>query len=154
MTKPKYARTFRGLIVRPRSQLAFLLLMSAGFVVLAIFFVIVMTSFNSSIEELRRTFQLDTDTANLIMGDIMFYLRLGLTISVFFAASGALVALFLSNRVYGPAQNMLHHVRALTAGQTYSRLKLRTSDELQDLGQALNELAEKLDAGSGGSKKP
>lgn len=55
--------------------------------------------------------------------------------------------IFLSHRIFGPMVPMRRHVQKLIAGDYTSRLKVRTSDEFQDLVHDLNDLAEKL-AGS------
>src|SRR4051794_4213464 len=84
----KEKRTFRGMFVRPRAQFLWCAILSVGFVLLGFFIILAMVSFSHSVDQLRRTFQLDTDTANLITGHLFLYLRLALTLAVFFAVSG------------------------------------------------------------------
>lgn len=51
----------------------------------------------------------------------------------------------VSHRIFGPVVAMRRHVRSLIAGEYTSRINLRANDELRDLGEDLNELAQTLD---------
>jgi nitrogen fixation/metabolism regulation signal transduction histidine kinase len=138
-------RTFRGMFVAPRAQFMLCALLSGGFVLLGLFIIFAMVGFNHSVEQLRRTFQLDTDTANLITGHIFLYLRIALSLAVFFAVSGIAAGIALSHRIYGPMVPILAHVKRLVSGNYKSRANLRENDEFSELVSELNALAEKLE---------
>lgn len=141
----KIERTLRGVFVRPRVQLIWCSLLSAGFIVLAGFNVVIMIRFGKLLNQLRETFQLDTDTSNLIAGNIFNYLRFALTISVFFALLGVVIGLWLSHKVYGPMVPIAAHVRKMLDGDFSSRAGVRNQDEFKDLAKDLNALAAKLE---------
>lgn len=142
--KFKEHRTLRGVFVRPHVQLKFCAILSAGFILLAGFNIVIIQALNRSLASLRETFALDTDTSNLIAGDMFMYLRLSLTASVFFALLGVVIGLWLSRRVYGPMIPIAHHVRSLLQGDYASRVRTREQDEFRDLARDLNTLAERL----------
>ena len=55
-----------------------------------------------------------------------------------------LIGLILSNRIAGPIYSIQNYLKDLLRGKYDKRLKLREKDELKDLAESINELAQKL----------
>ena len=69
-----------------------------------------------------------------------------LAVNVLFLAMLSIgLSIIASHRIAGPIYRIISFVRGLTSGNYSARLRLRKGDDLQDLADALNELAEKLE---------
>ncbi|MBX3023174.1 MAG: hypothetical protein KF799_15980 [Bdellovibrionales bacterium] len=80
------------MIARARAflkKLSWRSLLSAGFAILALLNLALLSAFSHTLTQLQLTFQLDTATLRLIAGNIYVYLGCSLTISVGFAVFSA-----------------------------------------------------------------
>lgn len=77
-----------------------------------------------------------------INGFFIYMLFSALALSIFVG----LYTIRLSHRVFGPFVPIKRHIAELAAGNYSSRFRLRRDDELGEIMEALNELAEALEA--------
>lgn len=70
------------------------------------------------------------------------YISLGIIASVFIAA--LIVAFFLANRVVSPVEKIQKAFLEMGRGNLAYRVKVETGDEIEDLAEGLNQMAERL----------
>lgn len=136
-------RTLRGLVVRPKEQLKFaFVVVGGGMFLLTSCLGLTIIYLNRVIETLEGTLRLDHDAAASIRDTVSSVLNLGLISGVVFTVLSILVGLQVSNRVYGPLIPILRHIGEMKGGNFSNRIHLRKDDELQEVQDALNDLAE------------
>ncbi len=70
-------------------------------------------------------------------------------LSVFALVAGVV----LSHRLFGPLVSINRHIATLREGQYSARLQLRSSDDMSELKDSLNDLAEALERRHGNSPR-
>lgn len=89
-----------------------------------------------------------------VMGDVGFastseqlqFLTLGSLAAILLSGGACFIfAIILTHRFYGPMVPVLRHIEELRKGNYSSRIRLRQTDELQDLSEKLNALTEELE---------
>lgn len=143
-TDPREKRSSANLWVNPKSQLTQCFMLSAGFVAIDAILIFIMLNFESYLETLKATHQIDSQTIILIASYLFFYLRILTFISSIFAVFGFFVGIMLSHRVYGPIVPIRAHVKRLIEGDYTSRVHTRKYDEFKELTADLNTLADRL----------
>ena len=139
-------RTVKGMLVNSKSQLAYAL----GFV--AISFVgmistvgILIQSLHSSLSILIDSGRLDADSAQLIQTSIYIGIA-GMVVSALgLIIYASWVGFRLSHRVYGPVVPIVRQIKQINEGNFKNRIHLRKRDELREIADALNELAQTLE---------
>jgi hypothetical protein len=152
-TKPRNRRSLRNLRFMKGSKLRIVFaLMTAGMILSAGMLVSVMADVERG---LRRVPAADPALANLveqIHDAVSGALATGLVLSVVSAVLALLFGLLVSHRFYGPLVPLSRHLRELGEGKFASRVRLRPGDELIDLMEAQNLLAERLEERFGGPR--
>ena len=88
-------------------------------------------------------FRLDEAQAFVTFEKIRQPALLGLGITVLFIATTLFLSARYTHQIYGPKVSFLRFIDELLADQRPAPIKLRASDQLQDLAAKLNELAAK-----------
>lgn len=128
-------QTFIGLLVRPKQQARIAVVFALG--TLATHLVLYIALY-LSIE------QLDS-----------FSLAMYLITSAFFLTGYALITgVILNHRLFGPFISIKRHIAHLREGQYSSRLQLRETDDMSEIRDALNDLAQALEQRHGPGKTP
>lgn len=144
MSNETEKRTSAGIWVNPKSQLILGLGISAGFAAIAIALYIVLGKFQSYMDQLLSTNQIDTQTTILVTTDLYYNIRLVIFLAVAGAVVGMILSLVYTHRIFGPIVQIRQHVNRLVNGDYSSRIFLRDNDQFKQLATDLNSLAEKL----------
>jgi len=137
-------RTSRNLLIKPKAQMKFLLLLSLGFLILAVLAVVTMAGFGSYLQTLQDTHQIDTQTVILVASYVDSHLRVVAGVAGVFAVLGVAFGVMLTHRIYGPVVQIRGHLLKMNNGDYSGRIKLRQDDDFQDLADDLNSLTESL----------
>jgi signal transduction histidine kinase len=79
-----------------------------------------------------------------IYRNLTYLIRLLIVFIVFSVAVALLLAIYFSKKVTGPVENLNMGARILGAGNLAYRIELKTGDEIQELADEFNLMAEKL----------
>ncbi len=139
-------RTPLGTVVRPRQQLRYAMILVCGGI-LAQSLVIGLVAFlmSRTIAEVTAAHGLDPDVGAVITHSITTMLVTVMIVATAVAAIAILIGIKLSHRIYGPLVPFTRHIEALKAGNYKSRIYLRKNDDLIEIQDALNGLAEVLE---------
>ena len=136
-------RTFKGLLVKPREQIKYsFIFMGGGMLILTIFIGVVMFSLNRTLVSVEIAYGLDPEVASAIRSSLTATLSIALLLSAVLSASAILLGLQMSHRLYGPLVPIQRHISEMKSGNFSTRIQLRKNDELLELQEALNDLAE------------
>jgi len=150
MDRKENRRSVFGMLVRPKEQMRHAVSTTILSVVVAVVLLIcVGVSFNSMVGKWKETQGIDPEITRLFeTGLVPVFALIAFTMILM-----AVLVMFLmvrsSHRFYGPLVPIQRHIANLTNGNFKSRLVLREGDELQELRESLNKLAEALQAGKG-----
>lgn len=140
----------KGLFVRPRQQFKYAFLLVAGGVLAQSIVIGFMAYFiNSTITSVVDNHKLDPEVGASITQAITLSMSLLLVVAVAFALVAVLIGVKLSHRIYGPLVPFNRHIDKLKDGYYSARMNLRRTDDLVELKDALNGLAEALQARHG-----
>lgn len=143
-------RVPRGILVRPRQQLRYAIVLVAGGVIAQALVIWVMTYFiNHTVQEVIVANHLDGDMGKTITQTISLSMTLMMITAVAFAMLAVLIGVKLSHRIYGPLVPFQRHIQQLKDGHYSHRMNLRRTDDLVEMKDALNSLAEALQARHG-----
>ena len=143
-------RAPRGLLVRPRQQFRYAFTLVAGGIIAQSLVIGVMAFFiNSTIASTIEIHKLDPAVGSTITNAITVSMSLLMLIAVAFALIAVLIGVKLSHRIYGPLVPFTRHIDQLKEGRYSNRMNLRRTDDLVELKDALNSLAEALNARHG-----
>jgi methyl-accepting chemotaxis protein len=143
-------RAPRGILIRPRQQFKYAFVLVAGGIIAQSVVIAVMAYFiNNTIANVIDTHQLDPAVGATITHAITLSMSLLMLIAVAFALVAVLIGVKLSHRIYGPLVPFTRHIDALKNGKYSTRMNLRRTDDLVELKDALNSLAEALQARHG-----
>ena len=146
-------RTPNGLLVRPRQQFRYAFVLVAGGVLAQSLVIGAMAYFMSNtIHGVVDAHHVDPEVAETITHAIMLSLSLLMVVAAAFAFVAVLVGVKLSHRIYGPMVAFNRHIESLKAGYYNVRMNLRRTDDLKELRDALNGLAEALEKRHGTRK--
>jgi methyl-accepting chemotaxis protein len=139
-------RTFVGQIVNPKKQFkyAFFFIGSGG-VVLTLFIAITLFFIHQTISALQIAYNLDADVVATLNESLTGMLSLALLVAIVFTILSLLFGLQTTHRFYGPQVSLLRQIEELKNGNFSARVHLRKADELTDIQDALNGLAEALE---------
>lgn len=145
-------RQLKGRLVNPRAQLRFSLLIGGiSFIILAAFMAVTALALNLAIGDLELTQGLQPGLAAVLRRSYVASLAVAMVFAAILVGIAMLFGLMWSHRVYGPLIPLTRHIQELKSGNFASRVHLRRSDELGELQNALNDLAESLEARYGPS---
>jgi signal transduction histidine kinase len=146
-------RTPTGVLIRPRQQFRYAFILVAGGILAQSLVIGLMAYFiNSTITNVIDTHHLDSEVATTITHAISLSLFILMVVAVAFALVAVLIGVKLSHRIYGPMVPFTRHIELLRNGRYNTRMNLRKSDDLVELKDALNSLAETLEARHGTRK--
>lgn len=138
-------RKLKGLFVKPREQIKYsFMFMGGGMLLLTLFIGVVMFTMNQTMISIEAAYGLDAEIANAIRGSLTATLAIALMLSAVLSAFAMMLGIQMSHRLYGPLIPIQKHIEELKNGNYASRIHLRKNDELQELQDSLNELAEEL----------
>lgn len=125
-------RSFKNILVYPSFQLRMgILFLSVSALFHAVLTVLITALYYS--------------TMNSGNGDqIWVWMGLAALCYVLFLISSVLVGVWYSHRLVGPIVPIRRYIRGMIAGDYSGAIKLRSNDELQDLAEDLNTLAQTL----------
>ncbi len=148
MNRKDNRRSILGLVVRPREQLRMAASITGWAVLITFALVIsVVISLRGFIERWSDMTGVDAEVASIFRNSLVP--ALGLVAFTLIAL--ALLVLFLivkrSHRYYGPLIPIQRHIDNMIKGDFTSRVHLRDGDEMMELRDSLNKLAETLQSG-------
>lgn len=143
-------RAPKGILIRPRQQFRYAFVLVAGGIIAQSVVIGAMAYFiNSTIANVVDTHQLDPAVGATITHAITLSMSLLMLVAVAFALVAVLIGVKLSHRIYGPLVPFTRHIDKLKDGHYSNRMNLRRTDDLVELKDALNGLAEALQARHG-----
>lgn len=149
--KSKNSRSLRNLrFMEGRLRLAFGA-MTLGLVVSTIVLGSVMGTLNTSLRNLQTTEPSLAEFVTQVQSGISTVLLISIVCNVSSAVMALGFGLMIGHRFYGPMVPLTRHLRELKDGSYSSRVRLRPGDELVQLMNAQNELAEALETKFGKS---
>lgn len=148
MDRKDNRRKLSGLIVRPRAQLKYALSMTGASVVITIFLVVsVALSFKSLMQRWGDMAEVDPELAVVFNNSLVPGMMELIGAVVLVAVLMVILLIKSSHRFYGPIVPIQRHIESLIKGDYSSRINLRKGDELVEIGESLNKLAETLQTG-------
>ena len=141
----KKRRPIIGLFIRPNSQLRYAL----GGVALIVFAIIAMAlvlanSIVTSLDLLSSAGQFDEAAAELIKRSLYYGIAGISVMTVCLGIYSFWAVIRFTHRVYGPVVPILRAINEFNNGNFDARIQLRKSDELNEVAEALNNLAKNL----------
>ena len=132
------------LLKSQRNIKIYALTMAGLFLVMGFAIEILLASVRQNLLQIFELYQVDSDVPDLINQSLNTPLILIVLFILVFGCYSFYSWLTMINRTLGPQVPILNHIIELKKGNFLNRIKLRKNDELQELADALNELAEKL----------
>ena len=143
---PNNRRSVRSLLIKPREQLKYsFVFVGLGIIVLMVFVASVILFLSQTMMSLEAAYSLDPEVISAIRKSLVSALGLTLLLCVVLATFAIILGVQWTHKIYGPVVPMQRHIDALKEGDYSSRVNLRKGDELQELSDALNSLAESLE---------
>lgn len=143
-------RSPTGILIRPRQQFRYAFLLVAGGISTQSLVILTMAYYlNSSIAQLIASNEINPEVGQSIAHTISVSMTTMMIIAVAFAMVATWIGVKLSHRLYGPMVPFNRHIEKLKQGYYSNRMNLRKTDELKELRDALNSLAESLQARHG-----
>lgn len=146
MTEDINRRSIKNIMVRPKQQLRFsLALVTICCMSVILFLLVVVFQMKQTLATLALAYRLDVEVVTAIQGSLTsaVYVSLGLTAGV--TALAFAVGIRLSHRIYGPIVAINRFIGSMEEGNYKSRMTLRKDDDLIEIKDALNKLAEALE---------
>ncbi len=138
-------RTLRGHLIKPKKQIKYaVIFMGGGTMMLSIFIAIALYYLDQTAVALEVAYRLDHEVVKALQNSLSGMLILALGVSVILSVVSIQVGLHMSHRFYGPVIPICRHIEELKNGNYTSRIHLRQNDELTEIQNELNELAEVL----------
>lgn len=139
-------RSFRNVLISPRQQLRYSFLLVIGScLTLGIFVGVLIWQFNQTIFALSQAYTIDAEILEAIQKSLSSALKMGVVLSAIGIGSGVFLSIRLTHKLYGPMVAIRRFLTELGNGNYKARLTLRQGDDLLDLRDALNQLAESLE---------
>jgi methyl-accepting chemotaxis protein len=140
-------RTLRGMLIKPREQIKYsFMFMGGGMLILTLFIGVVIYSLNRTMLSLEAAYGLDAEISQVIRSAFTSTLTVALLLSAVLAGFAFLLGIQMSHRIYGPLVPLQRQIGEIKKGNYAARVKLRKHDELVELQDSLNDLAESLGA--------
>lgn len=142
-------RTFSSMVIEPFKQMKFgiyIIAISVAFTAAA--GALFMFAFNEQYQQVMSIFSVVDPNLQweLVANDVFEKNAWRLAALLFgFIAVLMIVVFKMTHKYYGPLVSVERFVDEITKGEYYSRVSIRTSDELQDLAAKLNNMAQSLE---------
>lgn len=138
-------RTVRGHLPQPKKQFRYaIVFMGGGTLMLSLFIGIALYYLDQTASALETAYRLDHEVVKAMQNSVSGMLVLALGVAVILAVVSIQVGLHMSHRFYGPIIPICRHIQELQHGNYDSRIELRMTDELTEIQDELNALAEIL----------
>lgn len=137
-------RTSAGVWINPKSQLTLSFSIAAGFGLIAIALYVLLGNYQSYMDQLLQTNQIDTQTTILVTSQLYYNIRVVIFMAMAGAIIGFLLGLVYTHRIFGPVVQIRQQVTKMRNGNYEERIYLRNNDEFKLLATEVNALAEKL----------
>ena len=139
-------RTPQGTLIRPRQQLRYAMMMICGGILVQTFLTAFVAYFiNRSVTEITIIHGMDPNVSATITHSIIQAMVTMMVVACALGTGAILIGVKLSHRIYGPMIPFTRHIEELKAGNYTSRIRLRKTDDLVEIQEALNDLAESLE---------
>lgn len=142
----------KGKLINPQAQFRFSLFMGGvSLAILVIFIGVTVFVLDRAIGHLELSQGLQPGMAALLRNTFTVPLAIAIAVAAALSGLSVLLGILWSHRVYGPVVPLTRHIQELKCGNFASRVHLRKNDHLIELQNALNDLAEALEARYGAS---
>lgn len=139
-------RSFKNIMVNPKQQLRYSFVVVTGCCLSVIaFLMVVVFQVKQTMATLAVAYRLDTEVVTAIQSALTSAVYVSILLAVGVTFLSVLVGIRLSHRIYGPVVAIKRHIGALTEGDYKVRLTLRKHDDLLEIRDSLNQLAEALE---------
>lgn len=139
-------RFTRNIIVNPARQMRFAMALVTGCCVSVILFLtVIVFQVKQTVANMATVYRLDPEVHNSIQQVLTSAVYMSLFLTVAVTALAMIVGLKMSHRIYGPLVSIKRFIGELAEGKYSGRLSLRKNDDMSDIKDALNLLAEALE---------
>jgi methyl-accepting chemotaxis protein len=139
-------RSLKNFMVRPRQQLRYSLALVTGCCLSVILFLmIVVFQMKQTINTLSLAYRLDPEIVVSVQGALSSAVYVALLLAAGVIGLAFIVGIRLSHRIYGPLVSINRFIEELAGGNYKSRMTLRKDDDLIEIRDSLNNLAESLE---------
>lgn len=136
----------KGILIKPKQQLTFAALFIGGsLLTLTALIGLMVIAFNHTLQTLVDRNQLTAHVGFLLKDTMISPFAISILFGTFLGFGFAWWGIRLSHRIYGPLIPIQRHIEKLKAGEYSARMQLRKTDELTEIRDALNDLAETLE---------
>lgn len=142
----KNRRSVKNVLVSPKQQLRYSFVLVIGScLTLALFIGALIYQINQTITTLGIAYRLDAEVVDAIQKSLNSALWMAMILAALTILSSLVLSVRLSHKIYGPVVAIKRYLTTLGGGDYKARLTLRQGDDLLDLRDALNQLAESLE---------
>ncbi len=139
-------RSVKNVLVSPKQQLRYSFVLVIGScLTLALFVGVLIFQINQTISTLGIAYRLDPEVIEAIHKSLNSALVMAMILAALTIISSLALSIRLSHKIYGPVVSIKRYLQTLMSGDYKARLTLRQGDDLLDLRDALNQLAEALE---------
>lgn len=139
-------RQVQGLLIRPRQQLRLsFLMLSCGMGAFLFLSVIGAVSLYRTLGNLQAIYGLDEEIMKVARESMLTTFSLMGVLALILGIASVIFGIKWTHRIFGPIVPIRAHIEHLKAGNYSARVHLRDGDELLEIRDALNELAEDLE---------
>lgn len=142
----KEQRTVQGYFIRPKQQAKYAMMFMGGAMLSVVALLgLLVVSFNHAIARYNAKFQGNAEVGLTISDSFTNSFLLIITFAVIAGVLSIYWGIRVSHRIYGPLIPLRRHIDKLIEGDYSARVRLRKSDDMVELCDAMNELAEALE---------
>lgn len=139
-------RSVKNVLVSPKQQLRYSFVLVIGSCIsLTLFVGVLIFQINQTITTLGIAYRLDPEVIDAIQKSLNSALWMAMVLAGLTIISSLALSIRLSHKIYGPVVAIKRYLETLMGGDYKARLTLRQGDDLLDLRDALNQLAETLE---------
>jgi len=139
-------RSFKNIMVNPKQQLRYSFVVVTGCCLSVILFLMVVVfQVKQTMTTLAVAYRLDSEVVTAIQAALTSAVYVSILLACGVTFLSVLVGIRLSHRIYGPVVSIKRHIGQLAGGDYKARLTLRKHDDLLDIRDSLNSLAEALE---------
>lgn len=139
-------RTIRGHLIQPKKQFKYaIVFMGGGTLMLTLFIGVALYYLDQTAVALEAAYRLDHEVVKAMQNSVSGMLVLALGVAVILSVVSIQVGMHMSHRFYGPIVPICRHIEELKNGNYQARIQLRQTDELTEIQDELNALAEILE---------
>jgi len=145
-TPEPHRRRFKNLLQRPRAQVRYILyFLASGTLLMILAFTFVLYLLSDLVGSMAMVTGLGDGVRESIQRAMISAWIVFSIVLLIFSLLSVLTGLIITHRIFGPIVPIMRQIDSIKRGDYTARGKLRDEDELQDVMQSLNELAEVLE---------